>query len=149
MCLLVLPPVLPVFICCFVLELFVVWRWCWLFDGDVWRFTLGDFWYPDLRVKHVSSLNPARFQADYNRVNDFFERPLILLNKMPRIWTDYLSSLLKQCLATKIRRTFDRALRALPLTHPSRIWALFPPFANSALGETALRILETVYPGSR
>ena len=88
----------------------------------------------------MSSLNPARFHAEYNRVNDFFERSLILLNKMPRIWTDYLSFLLKKCLVTNIRRTFDRALRALPLTQHSPIWALYLPFANSALGETALRI---------
>ncbi|PWW80625.1 protein prenylyltransferase [Tuber magnatum] len=96
--------------------------------------------YLDLRVKHVSSLNPARFQAEYNKVNDCFERSLILLNKMPRIWTDYLSFLLKQCLVTKTRRTFDRALRALPLTQHSRIWALYLPFANSASGETAVRV---------
>lgn len=88
----------------------------------------------------MSSLNPARFQTEYNKVNDCFERSLILLNKMPRIWTEYLSFLLKQCLVTKTRRTFDRALRALPLTQHSRIWALYLPFANSASGETAVRI---------
>lgn len=59
---------------------------------------------------------------------------------MPRIWTDYLSFLLKQCHVTKTRRTFDRALRALPLTQHNRIWALYIPFANSASGETAIRI---------
>jgi len=59
---------------------------------------------------------------------------------MPRIWTDYLSFLLKQGLVTRIRRTFDRALRALPLTQHSRIWALYLRFANSASGETVLII---------
>ena len=88
----------------------------------------------------MSSLNPARFPAEYNKVNDCFERSLILLNKMPRIWTDYLSFLLKQGLVTRIRRTFDRALRALPLTQHSRIWVLYLPFANSASGETVLMI---------
>jgi len=88
----------------------------------------------------MSSLNPALFHAEYNKVNDCFERSLILLNKIPRIWTNYLSFLLKQCLVTKIRRTFDRALRAPPLTQHSRIWALYLPFANSASRETVLRI---------
>lgn len=96
--------------------------------------------YLDLRVKHVSKLNPAKYKEQYNKVNDCFERSLILLNKMPRIWLDYLSFLLKQCLVSKTRRTFDRALRALPLTQHSRIWALYIPFANSASGETAIRI---------
>ncbi|KAL7270123.1 pre-mRNA-splicing factor syf1 [Rhizina undulata] len=96
--------------------------------------------YLDLRVKHVSLLNPAKYQAEYNKVNDCFERSLILLNKMPVIWTDYLSFLLKQCIVTRTRRTFDRALRALPITQHNRIWALYLPFANSASGETAVRI---------
>jgi pre-mRNA-splicing factor SYF1 len=96
--------------------------------------------YLDLRVKHVSQLNPAKYAEEYNKVNDCFERSLILLNKMPRIWLDYLSFLLKQCLIGKTRRAFDRALRALPLTQHSRIWELYLPFANSASGETAVRI---------
>ena len=85
-------------------------------------------------------LNPPRFQAEYNKLNDRFELSLVLLNKMTRIWTDYLSFLLKQSLAIKTRRTFDRALRALPLTQHSRIWALYLPFANSASGGTVVRI---------
>ncbi|KAF8251120.1 protein prenylyltransferase [Wilcoxina mikolae CBS 423.85] len=96
--------------------------------------------YLDLRVKHVSLLNPAKYHEEYNKVNDCFERSLILLSKMPRIWLDYLSFLLKQCLISKTRRAFDRALRALPLTQHGRIWELYLPFANSASGETAVRI---------
>lgn len=96
--------------------------------------------YLDLRIKHVSPLNPAKYHEEYNKVNDCFERSLILLNKMPRIWLDYLSFLLKQCLISKTRQAFDRALRALPLTQHNRIWELYLPFANSASGETAVRI---------
>lgn len=96
--------------------------------------------YLDLRVKHVGSLNPVKYEEEYDKVNDCFERALVLLNKMPRIWTDYLEFLMKQCKVTKTRKTFDRALQALPPTQHSRIWALYKPFANTASGETAVRI---------
>lgn len=58
---------------------------------------------------------------------------------MPKIWEMYLSFLMKQPLVTLTRRTFDRALRALPITQHNRIWALYMPFANSASGDTAIK----------
>ncbi|KAJ3952211.1 pre-mRNA-splicing factor syf1 [Colletotrichum tropicale] len=96
--------------------------------------------YLTFRVKHVSKLNPAIFAADYRKVNALFERGLILLNKMPRIWELYLKFLLQQPLVTTTRRTFDRALRALPITQHNRIWALYKPFANSAAGISAVKV---------
>ncbi|KAI1205874.1 TPR-like protein [Annulohypoxylon truncatum] len=96
--------------------------------------------YLQFRTKHVSKLNAAVFASEYKKVNALFERALILLNKMPRIWELYLKFLLKQPLVTLTRRTFDRALRALPITQHNRIWALYRPFANSASGITAVKI---------
>ncbi|KAF4627729.1 hypothetical protein G7Y89_g10424 [Cudoniella acicularis] len=96
--------------------------------------------YLTLRTKHLGKLNPAIFASEYTKVNSLFERALILLNKMPRIWEMYLSFLLLQPIVTLTRRTFDRALRALPITQHNRIWALYKPFANSASGQTAIRI---------
>ncbi|KAF0315279.1 Pre-mRNA-splicing factor SYF1 [Colletotrichum sp. SAR11_59] len=96
--------------------------------------------YLTFRVKHVSKLNPAIFAAEYRKVNALFERGLILLNKMPRIWELYLKFLLQQPLVTTTRRTFDRALRALPITQHNRIWALYKPFANSAAGISAVKV---------
>lgn len=96
--------------------------------------------YLTFRVKHVSKLNSAVFAAEYRKVNSLFEKALILLNKMPRIWEMYLKFLVQQPVVTLIRRTFDRALRALPITQHSRIWSLYRPFANSASGETAVRV---------
>ena len=78
--------------------------------------------------------------AEYAKVNALFERALILLNKMPKIWEMFLSFLMQQPIVTYTRRTFDRALRALPLTQHNRIWALYRPFANSISGETAFKI---------
>ncbi|KAI1814677.1 TPR-like protein [Poronia punctata] len=96
--------------------------------------------YLRFRTKHVSKLNAAVFVAEYRKVNALFERALILLNKMPRIWEMYLRFLLQQPLVTLTRRTFDRALRALPITQHNRIWAIYRPFANSAGGDTAVKI---------
>jgi pre-mRNA-splicing factor SYF1 len=91
-------------------------------------------------MKHLGKMNPATFAAEYAKVNALFERALILLNKMPRIWVMYLSFLLLQPIVTLTRQTFDRALRALPITQHNRIWALYRPFANSASGQTAVAI---------
>ncbi|KAK1082673.1 pre-mRNA-splicing factor syf1 [Friedmanniomyces endolithicus] len=81
--------------------------------------------YLELRTKHLKGRNPARHKAEFQKVNALFERALVLLNKMPRIWEI---------------RTFDRALRALPLTQHHRIWVLYRPFANSAGGETSIKV---------
>lgn len=96
--------------------------------------------YLELRVNHLKGKSPARHKTEYQKVNALFERALVLLNKMPRIWEMYLAFLCQQPLITFTRRTFDRALRALPLTQHARIWKLYRPFANSAGGETAVKI---------
>jgi pre-mRNA-splicing factor SYF1 len=96
--------------------------------------------YLAFRSKHVAKLNPALFASEFAKVNALFEKALILLNKMPRIWELYLKFLTLQPLVTTTRRTFDRALRALPITQHNRIWSLYRPFANSAAGNTAVRI---------
>ncbi|KAK5657718.1 hypothetical protein OQA88_2790 [Cercophora sp. LCS_1] len=96
--------------------------------------------YLRFRTKHLEKLNAAVFASEYRKVNALFERALILLNKMPRIWEMYLKFLMQQPLVTLTRHAFDRALRALPITQHNRIWALYRPFANSAEGETAVKI---------
>ncbi|KAL8719312.1 MAG: hypothetical protein Q9225_003676 [Loekoesia sp. 1 TL-2023] len=96
--------------------------------------------YLELRVKHLRNKNPAVHAAEYTKVNALFNRALILLNKMPKIWEMFLTFLMQQPMVTYTRRTFDRALRALPLTQHNRIWALYRPFASSVSGQTALKI---------
>ncbi|PIG87158.1 pre-mRNA-splicing factor syf1 [Aspergillus arachidicola] len=96
--------------------------------------------YLEFRTKHLKGRNPTIYRAEYQKVNALFERALILLNKMPRIWELYLSFLLQQPLVTQTRRTFDRALRALPITQHNRIWKLYKAFARSASGQTAVKI---------
>ncbi|PYH96296.1 pre-mRNA splicing factor Syf-1 [Aspergillus ellipticus CBS 707.79] len=96
--------------------------------------------YLEFRTKHLKGRNATVYRAEYHKVNALFERALILLNKMPRIWEMYLAFLLQQPLITQTRRTFDRALRALPIAQHNRIWKLYKVFARSASGQTAVKI---------
>lgn len=91
-------------------------------------------------MSHLRNRNAARHRTEFQKVNALFERAIILLNNMPRIWEMYLTFLCQQPLVTQTRRTFDRALRALPTTQHDRIWKLYRPFANSVGGETAVKI---------
>ncbi|KAL9529150.1 Pre-mRNA-splicing factor [Sphaerulina musiva] len=96
--------------------------------------------YLELRTKHLKGRSPVRWKKEFQKVNALFERALVLLNKMPKIWEMYLEFLCTQPLVTFTRRTFDRALRALPVTQHSRVWKLYRPFAASAGGETTVRV---------
>jgi pre-mRNA-splicing factor SYF1 len=60
--------------------------------------------------------------------------------QMPRIWIDYLEHLMATPRITKTRRTFDKALRALPITQHIRIWGLYLDWAKQIGGETALKV---------
>lgn len=65
----------------------------------------------------------------------------LLRLQMPRIWIDYCQFLVLQCKITRSRRSFDRALRALPVTQHPRIWPLYLRFVRSLpLPETAIRV---------
>lgn len=61
------------------------------------------------RVARVSS-KPITDPA-YQVVNNTFERALVFMNKMPRIWLEYCDFLMTQRKATVTRRVFDRALQ--------------------------------------
>ena len=61
----------------------------------------------------------------FEEVNNAFERALVFMHKMPRIWMDYCSFLVDQRKITRTRRVMDRALRALPITQHDRIWPLY------------------------
>lgn len=54
---------------------------------------------------------------------------------------EYLSFITGQCKITRIRHTFDRALRALPVTQHNRIWPLYLEFLNKYdIPETGVRV---------
>uniref|UniRef100_A0A8C4M5Z0 Pre-mRNA-splicing factor SYF1 n=1 Tax=Equus asinus asinus TaxID=83772 RepID=A0A8C4M5Z0_EQUAS len=97
-------------------------------------------WYRYLKarraqVKHRCVTDPA-----YEDVNNCHERAFVFMHKMPRLWLDYCQFLMDQGRVTHTRRTFDRALRALPITQHSRVWPLYLRFLRShPLPETAVR----------
>ena len=80
----------------------------------------------------------------YEAVNDTFERALVFMHKMPRIWTDYCEFIVAQRQGTTCRRLFDRALQSLPITQHSRIWPMYLEFVRSlavaGCWETAVRV---------
>lgn len=107
--------------------------------------------YLDLRVKHVSSLNYATNTSEFHKVNQCFERALILLNKMPKIWTSYLSFLVKyQVDATFIRNKFNKALQSVSVYQHEQIWDLYLQFAlYSTCDEACIEVFKRylyIYP---
>ena len=69
----------------------------------------------------------------FEEVNNAFERALVFMHKMPRIWMDYCAFLVDQRKITRTRRVMDRALRALPITQHDRIWPLYIRYATYSL----------------
>lgn len=99
--------------------------------------------YLDLRVNHVKRLNPSSNESEFQRVNYCFQRALVLLNKMPRIWTDYLEFLMLQSNVTMTRKAFDSALQSVSVYQHFRIWPLFIKFATTiANDDTCVHIFK-------
>jgi len=78
----------------------------------------------------------------WEELNNTFERALVFLHKMPKIWKEYLNFRTRQVWdITTTRKTFDRALRALPITQHEQIWPLYRKFIlDSGVKETAQRV---------
>jgi pre-mRNA-splicing factor SYF1 len=101
-------------------------------------------WYKYL-LERKRSLERGRYSLDsplYSALNNTFERALISMYKMPRIWLEYLEFLVSQGFVTRARRAFDRALMALPVTQHDRIWVLYLKFVSQdgIPVETATRV---------
>lgn len=83
----------------------------------MWHAYLGE------RMAAVADLNIIA--PEFEAVNNAFDRALVFLHKMPRIWLEYIEFLMKQKKITRARRALDDALRSLPITQHSRIWELY------------------------
>lgn len=98
-------------------------------------------WYLYLKERRRQVRGRPITDPAYEDVNNAFERSLVFMHKMPRIWIDYCQFLVDQCKVTRSRRTFDRALRALPITQHTRIWPLYLKFVRKHhIPETAVRV---------
>jgi pre-mRNA-splicing factor SYF1 len=96
-------------------------------------------WAAYLKVRAEPLKDLSIIDPEYEAVNAVYERALVFMNKMPRIWLDYAALLIKQKKITQTRRTFDRALRALPITLHSRVWQPYIEFIKESVPtETAL-----------
>jgi len=96
--------------------------------------------YLDERIKDCENrpLDDPRYAA----TNKTFERALVHLHKMPKVWERYLTFYSSQKFITSARRLFDQALCALPVTqHIKFIWPAYIQFAQTCgVPETAMRI---------
>ncbi|XP_011093520.1 pre-mRNA-splicing factor SYF1 [Sesamum indicum] len=99
-------------------------------------------WHAYLRERLEIVRNLPITHSQFQTLNNTFERALATMHKMPRIWIMYLQSLTQQKLITKTRRTFDRALCALPVTQHDRIWEYYLIFVSQkgVPIETSLRV---------
>lgn len=63
-------------------------------------------------------------------ISDLYERCLLYLHKMPKIWIEYIQLLLKQGYITRTRKVLDRALQSLPISQHDDIWDLYLDLAR-------------------
>ncbi|XP_068778888.1 pre-mRNA-splicing factor SYF1 isoform X1 [Struthio camelus] len=98
-------------------------------------------WYNYLKQRRKQVKRKCVSDPAYEEANNCHERALVFMHKMPRIWLDYCQFLAEQGRITRTRRTFDRALRALPITQHHRVWPLYLQFVRRyPLPETAVRV---------
>ncbi|KAF8699260.1 HAT (Half-A-TPR) repeats protein, partial [Rhizoctonia solani] len=74
-----------------------------------------------------------------------YERALMWLPTMPRLWLNYLTIFNHPCLPpgfskTHVRRTYDRALRTLPPSLHNRIWPRYLIWAERTGGPTTVAV---------
>eukprot|EP00658_Telonema_sp_P-2_P002567 TRINITY_DN1096_c0_g1_i4.p1 TRINITY_DN1096_c0_g1~~TRINITY_DN1096_c0_g1_i4.p1 ORF type:complete len:438 (+),score=146.14 TRINITY_DN1096_c0_g1_i4:251-1564(+) len=99
-------------------------------------------WYMYLLDRKDQMDDPCPLDPCWEELNNTFERALVFLHKMPKIWKEYLGFRVQQTWdITGTRHTFDRALRALPITQHEQIWPLFRKFVlDCGVKETAQRV---------
>lgn len=99
-------------------------------------------WHAYLIERRTSVRGLSLAHPSWEALNNTFERALVTMHKMPRIWLDFLQHLLDQKLLTRTRRVFDRSLQSLPPTQHDRIWELYLQFSkqDEVPVETALRV---------
>lgn len=99
-------------------------------------------WHAYLTERKGAMRGQPLTHPGYEALNNTFERALVTMHKMPRIWLDYLQLLLDQRRISRTRHTFDRALCSLPVTQHDRIWELYVRFVrqDAVPVETALRV---------
>ena len=99
----------------------------------------------DFGAAYKGGLDGTIGWQEWKSLAALYERALMWLPTMPRLWLGYLSMFIHpQCPPilsyTHARRTFDRALRTLPGSLHLRIWKVYLKWAERRGGETCLRV---------
>lgn len=89
-------------------------------------------WHAYLLERTLAVRGLPLTDARLGALNNTFERALVSMHKMPRIWLEYVEFLMGQGFVTRTRRTLDRALTSLPVTQHDRIWSVFLRFVTQA-----------------
>lgn len=99
-------------------------------------------WQRYLLERRASVRGLPMNHPEIESLNHVYERAMVYMHKMPRIWMDYLEYLTDQKFITRTRRAFDRALMSLPVTQHDLIWVLYLKFATQPgiPVETAMRV---------
>ncbi|XP_003745749.1 pre-mRNA-splicing factor SYF1 [Galendromus occidentalis] len=101
----------------------------------IWHYYLQEI------MKQLDEQHLCIDHSDFEAVNKTFERALVWMHKMPRIWIMYCEFLHRQRFVTRLRHTLDRSLRSLPITQHDRIWPLYLKFISfHDIPETGLRV---------
>lgn len=87
-------------------------------------------WSAYLKLRRHAVRERCVVDPGFETTNEAHVRALVFMNKMPRIWIEFLKFLTFQRLVTRTRRVFDEALRSLPITQHARIWPLYIEFLN-------------------
>jgi len=98
-------------------------------------------WYNYLMERITECKDLCIIDRRVVETNNAFERSLMFMHKMPRIWMMYCEFLTWQRFTTRTRKAFDRALMSLPLTQHDRIWPLYIRFIKAIkVPETSIRV---------
>lgn len=98
-------------------------------------------WYRYLRTRLQQVRNRSIEDPENESVIQCFEKSMVYMNKMPRIWLDYCSFMMDLGNITKTRILFNNSLRALPVTQHKRIWGLCLKFIKKFnIPETGIRV---------
>lgn len=84
--------------------------------------------YRDLVEEHTNN-GATRLAVEFSAINGLYQRACVAFPRMPRLWIDYATFLMRQRRITLTRQTLDQALRVLPLTLHERIWNVYLKFA--------------------
>ena len=86
---------------------------------------LLQLWHAYLKERRAATRGLPLNHSAVVGLNNTYERALVSMHKMPRVWVEYLELLMSQQKLTHTRHVFDRCLCSLPITQHDRIWTLY------------------------